>query len=343
MNETKLTKISEIENYSGVDSIKKIHQQIEPLRFGFYKVLDQSVGGDAPKDFIQMYQYGDGVFRKNPKTWQKYIAKVGHKWYPLESITEYLLNQIGGVVGLEMAKSELRLADGQIRFLSRYFLQKNEGLVHGAQIFSAFLGESNNQFVDEIENAGKARELFTFQFTKLAIEQVFSQNQQAIFTDFVRLLVFDALTGNNDRHFYNWGVITDIHGKSLPRFSPIYDTARGLFWNYSEQKIATLFSNQNKIIIASLNKYIQNSMPKTGWLNEPNLNHFGLVEQIFSNYPEYVDICSPIFSIDSQIKVGQMLQQKFRTLLFNNRFMLINECLNQRFEKLRLISKTSKQ
>jgi len=97
-----------------------------------------TISGDAPKDFIHLYQYGDGK-RKNFNSWPKYIAKVGKKWYPIESIVEYLLNRIGEIIGIKMAQSELRLADNQIRFLSKYFLKEGEILVHGAQIFSVYL------------------------------------------------------------------------------------------------------------------------------------------------------------------------------------------------------------
>jgi len=78
---------------------------------------------------------------KKRKYWSYYIAKVGQKWYPIESINEHLLNRIGEVLDLNMAKSYLRLADNQIRFLSKYFTKKDEELVHGANIFSAYLNE----------------------------------------------------------------------------------------------------------------------------------------------------------------------------------------------------------
>ena len=116
----RLTKITNIKNYSGGLKITKIHGKIKPLRKGYHQVVEIDLTGDAPKDFIQLYEYS--ISRKaDVKTWSKYIAKVGHKWYPLESISEYLLNQIGEVLGLQMAYSELRLADNQIRFLKQIF------------------------------------------------------------------------------------------------------------------------------------------------------------------------------------------------------------------------------
>lgn len=82
------------------------------------------MSGDAPKEFVRVYHYEKGqCWRKsNPKNWPEYIAKTGHKWYPNESITEFLMNRLGEVFGLEMAKSKLLSINGQVRFLSKYFL-----------------------------------------------------------------------------------------------------------------------------------------------------------------------------------------------------------------------------
>lgn len=60
--------------------------RLEPLRRGRYRLCDVAIAGDAPKDFVQIYEYGVAKRRSEGK-WPQYIAKVGHKWYPMESIT----------------------------------------------------------------------------------------------------------------------------------------------------------------------------------------------------------------------------------------------------------------
>ncbi len=83
-----------IENSSGFQ-IKNIEKLVKVIKKrNFIVTNDITVGGDAPKDFIQVYKYGE-VKRNNQKKWIKYIAKTGHKWYPNESISEHLLNCIG--------------------------------------------------------------------------------------------------------------------------------------------------------------------------------------------------------------------------------------------------------
>jgi hypothetical protein len=50
-----------------------------------------------------------------------------------------------------------------------------------------------------------SRELFTFEFIKDAIRSVFPACFENLLTQLDKMIAFDALAGNNDRHFYNWG------------------------------------------------------------------------------------------------------------------------------------------
>lgn len=60
-------------------------------------------------------------------------------------------------------------------------------------------------------------------------------------TDLTKILVFDGIVGNNDRHFYNWAIVTyKKRTKKIPFISPVYDTARGLMWNQSDEQIKKL-------------------------------------------------------------------------------------------------------
>ncbi|HYX07374.1 MAG TPA: hypothetical protein VE912_11630 [Bacteroidales bacterium] len=106
----------------------------------YFIVTDIAIMGDAPKDFIRYYHYGVGR-KSNSKTWPLYIAKHGHKHYPIEAITEHLLNCIGEVLEFNMADSELGWFGGQVRFLSRYFLSErhNQVLDHGADLYAGYL------------------------------------------------------------------------------------------------------------------------------------------------------------------------------------------------------------
>ncbi|MEX2589735.1 MAG: HipA domain-containing protein, partial [Chitinophagales bacterium] len=241
--------------YSGL--LQNLDGLVPYLREGFvYVEKNQPLTGDAPKLFIREYDYGVAP-KRSPQKWPAYIAKVGHKWYPVESIMEQLLTDLGKLYGLNIADSKLAIASGQLRFLSKYFLKKDERLMHGAEIYAANLNEDIG-FVEEIEDNKLSPQFFTLSFTFEAFKNSFPDQYENLFCDLLEMLTFDAITGNNDRHFYNWGVITDIQNVKLPKFAPIYDTARALFWNFPDDKIDNITQNDEMANI-QIEKYGKNS------------------------------------------------------------------------------------
>lgn len=181
---------------------------ISLLKEDEYLVKNYELDGDAPKQFIKAYFYEEGstVRKSSSSSWHSYIAKTAEKWYPHESVIEYMINRIGQVLGLNMNDIRLVRANGQIRFLSKYFLKKNDKLIHGAEICGEHLGDQ--LMAQEIaNNKTTSRELFTFEFIKDSIRSVFPESFDNLLVELVKMITFDALVGNNDRHFYNWGVI----------------------------------------------------------------------------------------------------------------------------------------
>ncbi len=195
--------VAPLTNRSGFDVAS--HPAIAPLREGYFRKMNWAIVGEAPKDFLRIYEHG-AINRARGQSWPGYIAKVGQKWYPNESITEQLLTRLGQCLGLQIADSRLMWVRGQLRFLSRYFLKSDESLVHGAEIFAGYLADRD--FVQEVEAKKQSREVFTYQVVEEAIGTLFTDQAEDILAGFVRLLAFDAIVGNNDRHYYNWGVIT---------------------------------------------------------------------------------------------------------------------------------------
>lgn len=126
------------------------------------------------------------------------------------------------------------------------------------------------------------------------------------------MLTFDAITGNDDRHFYNWGIIDNKKKtKKLPKFAPVFDSARGLFWNWSDSNIKTqnLAKNGRKII-----KYIDNSSPRVTINSNCNATHFELIKYIKDEKNEYKKLIDELSSLEKEMRVLNMLQREFYPL-----------------------------
>jgi len=233
---------------------------------------------------------------------------------------------VGESLGINMAKSQLALGEGQVRFLSRYFLGKDESLDHGAQIVAGYLADE--PFVKAVEAQGIERDIITFRDLCDAITTLFPTNYPEILVDFVRMIGFDALVGNQDRHLYNWGVISDTRGVRPPRFSPIYDTARGLFWNQSEAGLARFEKSE-----AAFDKYVRSASPLIGWDFRPGEipNHFGLIRNVITCDPTYRSVLQSLGGSRALAKVGKQIDANFDRILSEPRRSLIKECLRRRF------------
>jgi len=318
-------------NYSGSSSK---FSKIEIAKKHSYCVIkDVSVTGDAPKDIIRLYEYGHSRKRKHKK-WPIYIAKLGHKYYPLESITEQLISDIGLSYGFNLASSKICLLGGQIRFLSRYFIEKEtDELHHGADLYAGYLNDKN--FVDEIEIKRMTQSFFTIKFTKEVIKHFFKDSHKEIFTSFMHMLFFDALVGNNDRHMYNWGVIRDIYGNNIAKYSPIYDSARGLLWNEKESKINEFCNDENRLNIF-VKKYCNKSKPKIGIENKKNVNHFDLIES-YKDFYSADEFIKNLFQNNKIEIVIKKINDEYKTLYSEERRYVISEILKFRYSKLKNI------
>lgn len=324
-------------NYSG-NSVRFPKQKIPILKKHQYIVKSERISGDAPKDLIYVYEFGRSK-KIHKKTWVKYIAKVGHKWFPSESISEQILTRFGQEWGFNMANSKLYIVAGQLRFCSEFFRKNDQELVHGADILARYLQESDASIIEQIDKNGWSQELLTLTFVKNAIKSVFPIEANELISELIKMLLFDAIVGNNDRHFFNWGILRDLKGVKKPIFSPIYDTARGLFWNHSEEKLLSLHKNE-KLLSNFIVKYHNNTKPKIGWENEKNISHFQMVERLLIDNDCTFDQANKLFSDQNLKKAESILNNEFDGLISPVRKAVILRYLTYRFEAFVNLSST---
>jgi hypothetical protein len=286
-----------------------------------------TIVGDAPKDFITDTEYRPG-HRSRRKRSDSYIAKIGIKYYPNESITEQLITHIGQAFRIEIAESKLRIVAGQVRFMSRYFLdRRKEQLTHGAEIFEISLGKQEYQ---ELADKKIERSFFTFRMTIEAMNNAFPEFKEKLMSGFVKMLAFDALIGHNDRHPYNWGVIVPIHKSRPPRFSPLFDTARALFWNISDAGVKQMLADDR-----ALGRYIDRCTPPICWEKEQRIGFFRLIKMIWMEFPRHRAVIECLLDPAPLQDIGKLLRNDFSGLMSAARRELIQKCLTIRQQRLK--------
>ena len=166
-----------------------------------YYILPIALDGEAPKQYIKAYFYYKNCPRKSKhKTWHGFFAKYGGKSYPHESVLEYTINKIGDYLGLNMNQTRLVIINNQIRFLSQDFISVNKKLIHGIEIITEYF--EDEIFVKELnQDKIERRKYLTFEVVEDAINKVYPHGSKCILDSLVKLITYDAIVGNNDRHF----------------------------------------------------------------------------------------------------------------------------------------------
>jgi HipA-like C-terminal domain len=263
--------------------VQDVNLKAIPTLQGDYRVLGLDVlsyTGDAPKSII--------VFPTDRHLGRAYIAKAPRKAGPRECVTEYLISCIGRDLPLRVAEGSLAILASQdatapdIRFLSRYFLRTHLGeeLQHGIELVADCFDLDQEEIRRQVPRSGEG-DFYTVDLIEEVLRKTGRNEQERknLIEGMARMLAYDSLLGANDRHPKNWGVVRSALRADLPlRFSPVFDTARGLFWNRSDEQLGAF--GQGKERAEFLRKYAEDSRPQIGIPVRSRANHFDLVEYL---------------------------------------------------------------
>lgn len=297
----------------------------------FEVVSEATVGGATEKDVL-----------RDPDTGNVYIAKLGGRNSDLEVITEYAIYLIGRSLDVVVADARIARYRGKLRFLSRYFLNAEgpEELVHGMQLFRELY---DDRAVSDVVGKPGEQTMFTVQAIKAAFGAHYTHYgsgvEDELFGGLVSMLCHDALIGVQDRHHENWGVV--VHRRlegPPPRFSPLYDSARGLFCNFPDDAISSKFSGPAGD--RALNNFVAKSRPLIGFdglepMGRKYLTHDQILAEVFSAYPNQRARIASILEAYDWRRVAVDLETELGQLCSRQRTNLIRVCLRRRLRRLR--------
>ena len=185
-----------------------------------------------------------------------------------EACSEKMSYEIANILGYPCAKIEFaKDEDGILGVLNQLFVgNTNDGREH----------------VDAIVYLkGKYKERNEY-YTIDNIKSTLDKLNESLFNDFIKIMIFDALVGEQDRHEENWG-ISIIQGKY--KMSPLYDNGCNLLREFKDENYAQKYYSEKK----DFNAYIKNSKTYIYKNNEKKrFKHFELIEFLYSCYSEVV-------------------------------------------------------
>lgn len=184
-----------------------------------------------------------------------------------EACSEKLAYEIAKILDYECAKIDLaRDNENNLGVLNYYF---SDRLTAPHTDIVAYLNKNQNER--------------KYYYTISNIKSVLDEIDVNLFKDFVKIMIFDALIGEQDRHEENWG-ITERQGKYY--ISPLYDNGDSLLREFKNIQNAEKYYNGTK----DFDAYIKRS--RTIIYKEDNSSqykHFELIRYLYNKYPQYVN------------------------------------------------------
>ena len=183
-----------------------------------------------------------------------------------EACSEKIAYEVAKALGFECAKIDLAYDDfGKIGVLNYFFSNRTT--------------TSHTDIVAYLNKDSSERNVF---YTISNIKKVLDDINPNLFQGFIRIMIFDALIGEQDRHEENWG-ITEKDGKAY--ISPLYDNGDSLLREFKNPINAKKYYDG----IKNFDAYIKRS--QTIIYKENNIEkykHFELIQYLFDNYPSLV-------------------------------------------------------
>lgn len=153
--------------------------------------------------------------------------------------------------------------------------------------------------------------------------------------EFVAMLIFDVLIGNQDRHPYNWQI---LFKDERSFFGPLYDNGASLGWQLSDDELNLMLDSSPKY-----NRFFKNTKVKAGLFENPQppLNAIHVLRYCKVHYPDEVIRIMRLledFDMDKYIEfidgfpLISLIRKKFLKQLIKFRLDKILKIMNRRDE-----------
>ncbi|MEO5339209.1 MAG: HipA domain-containing protein [Magnetococcus sp. MYC-9] len=116
----------------------------------------------------------------------------------------------------------------------------------------------------------------------LTVLKILSEIDAGLIPDMARILVFDALIGNTDRHQGNWGILWR-GTPPKPELAPAFDNGTSLGHEILDDKIVSFVSD-----LAQTARYIEKGQHHMRWdqTEDRKCGHFDLIKWLIQQNPE---------------------------------------------------------
>lgn len=271
------------------------------------------------KDFVLMNDFITKGTRKKKVVWDKREKQVAFFKYEeydcTESCSEKMAYEIAKVLEYPIARIELAEDENGVIGILNYLFVNTKEVEHIDAV--SYINQNNL----------KREQFYTIKNIKSCLDQL----DIALFNQFLKILVFDALIGETDRHEENWGILIGDEGY---RISPLYDNGCNLLREFKDIKFAEKYYSGQK----SFDSYIERSRSLIyNEATQKTYTHLELIKELYKECPNIIQNEIDNISKLTDNEIDRIVQSIPNYLMLDKQKEYIIKFIKRRKEKLREI------
>ncbi|WP_371366359.1 hypothetical protein SRRS_07500 [Sporomusa rhizae] len=235
--------------------------------FSTWKIYDGAHEGSGRSEKIWL---------KDPIIGQIGLFKFKKDFETKDHVSEKLASDLGALLEIPCAKVEIGLYKNREGSMSYLINNDTEELIEGISLINQYYP---NYSAEKMYDSSLDQQYSIHMLVK-------SINKYGLLQDLLRMLIFDYLIGNTDRHQNNWAIIKT--GTGTYKFSPLYDNSSSLCCYILEREVKNYLGNDLK----RLYSLVRTKSKSIVRLDEKNKNkplHEEVLKYININYHSEVN------------------------------------------------------